>query len=93
MRVPKKKKKKRAPKVFAPKPALAPRVLRPEAAAVYSGVSEQRLWKHRRDNTGPKFIRLGRGVGYLVDDLNAWLEAQRATGTLARPVRTQVAAS
>ena len=66
-------------------------MLRPEAAAIYTGVSEQRLWKHRRDGTGPKFIRLGRGVGYLVDDLDRWLEEQRATGTIPRPVRKAVA--
>ena len=80
-------KTKRKPKEYAPKPALAPRVLRPAPAAIYSGVSKQRLWKHRRENTGPAFLRLGRGIGYLVDDLDRWLEAQRAVGTLPREVR------
>ena len=94
MRVQKTKKKKpRAPKTFAPKPVIAPLVLRPESAATFSGVSEQRLWRHRKDGTGPRFVRMGRSVGYLVPDLTAWLESQRAVGVIPRPVRGQKAAS
>ncbi len=32
-------------------------------------------WRHRR--VGPSFIKMGRKVGYLGEDLNAWLNANR----------------
>lgn len=32
-------------------------------------------WRHRR--VGPSFIRMGRKIGYLGDDLNAWMNANR----------------
>lgn len=32
-------------------------------------------WRHRR--VGPSFIRMGRKIGYLGKDLNAWMNANR----------------
>lgn len=32
-------------------------------------------WRHRR--VGPSFIRMGRKIGYLGEDLNAWMNASR----------------
>jgi predicted DNA-binding transcriptional regulator AlpA len=38
------------------------------------GVSEPTLFRHRRDGTGPKFIRLSaRRVGYRHSAVEAWL--------------------
>jgi prophage regulatory protein len=38
------------------------------------GVSEPTLFRHRRDGTGPKFIRLSaRRVGYRQSAVEAWL--------------------
>lgn len=32
-------------------------------------------WRHRR--VGPSFIKMGRKIGYLGEDLNAWMNANR----------------
>jgi predicted DNA-binding transcriptional regulator AlpA len=48
------------------------------------GVSEPTLFRHRRDGTGPKFIRLSaRRVGYRHSTVQAWL-SQREQHTLLR---------
>jgi predicted DNA-binding transcriptional regulator AlpA len=41
------------------------------------GISEPTLFRHRRDGTGPKFIRLSaRRVGYRHSAVEAWLDLQ-----------------
>lgn len=57
-------------------------------AARYIGMSEQflrqdRMNGPRRNRTiGPPFIKIGRSVRYLVDDLDNWLHAHRVCRTL-----------
>jgi predicted DNA-binding transcriptional regulator AlpA len=56
----------------------ARRILRTPEAATYCGVSPSTLEKRRLTGNGPRFIRLGgRSVGYTLDDLNRWIDAQR----------------
>jgi predicted DNA-binding transcriptional regulator AlpA len=41
------------------------------------GISEPTLFRHRRDGTGPRFIRLSeRRVAYRKSDVEAWLAAR-----------------
>jgi len=41
------------------------------------GLSEPTLFRHRRDGTGPKFIRLSaRRVAYRRSDIEAWLRSR-----------------
>lgn len=41
------------------------------------GISEPTLFRHRRDGTGPRFIRLSeRRVAYRKSDVDAWLAAR-----------------
>jgi predicted DNA-binding transcriptional regulator AlpA len=47
------------------------------------GISEPTLFRHRRDGTGPSFIRLSeRRVAYRRSDVDAWLAA-RTTDRIA----------
>jgi predicted DNA-binding transcriptional regulator AlpA len=57
--------------------SIPARVLPTREAAVYCGSSESTFEKKRLDGTGPPFIRItARRVGYLVDDLDRWLDAK-----------------
>jgi predicted DNA-binding transcriptional regulator AlpA len=59
------------------------RAFREPEAADYIGMSESflrqsRMDGHRENRTpGPPFVRIGRAVLYLKDDLDRWLEASR----------------
>jgi predicted DNA-binding transcriptional regulator AlpA len=47
------------------------------------GVSEPTLFRHRRDGTGPKFIRLSaRRVGYRHSAVEAWLRQREQHSSL-----------
>jgi predicted DNA-binding transcriptional regulator AlpA len=52
-------------------------------AARYVGMSQSYLRQSRMDGDrenrtpGPRFLKIGRSVRYLVDDLDAWLEQFR----------------
>ena len=47
------------------------------------GVSEPTLFRHRRDGTGPKFIRLSaRRVGYRHGAVEAWLREREQHSSL-----------
>jgi len=52
-------------------------------AACYIGMSRSFLRQDRMDGpragrtTGPQYIRIGRSIRYLKEDLDAWLEAHR----------------
>jgi predicted DNA-binding transcriptional regulator AlpA len=57
-------------------------VLRPKAAAAYTGLAESTLAKGRLYGWGPPFVRLGlRLVGYRLNDLDAWLSSRARTST------------
>jgi hypothetical protein len=48
--------------------------------AAFLGVTEATLadWRYRR--RGPAFVKVGRLVRYRPEDLDVWLDAQRAAG-------------
>jgi predicted DNA-binding transcriptional regulator AlpA len=53
------------------------RVLRTPTAAEYIGLAVSTLEKFRLTGEGPKFVRIGvRAVGYLVEDLDQWLQGR-----------------
>lgn len=62
---------------------IRPRAINTREAAQYMGLSQEflrqaRSYGDRNGRTpGPRFIRIGRKVMYLVDDLDRWLEARR----------------
>jgi predicted DNA-binding transcriptional regulator AlpA len=65
---------------------MAHRVLRTKGAAEYVGLKTPTLEKFRLRGEGPTFVRLGaRHVGYLVEDLDRWLEGRRSTSTSDAP--------
>ena len=74
-----------APSTEAPlhEELICPRGLSEELAATYSGVSVSALRKARMDGgrichlPPPPYVRLGRKVIYLIDDLDHWLESNR----------------
>ena len=43
-------------------------------------VSIAALRKWRREGTGPRFLKLGRLVRYLLSDVDAWLDSQTFAG-------------
>ena len=57
------------------------KVMSVEEAASYMRRSESFLNKLRCSGGGPAFVRIGRRIGYLQDDLDAWLVAQRRRST------------
>lgn len=59
------------------------RVYRPRDAADYLGLAESTLAKRRLfGGNAPPYVSLGgRAVGYLKEDMDAWLESQRRQNT------------
>ena len=57
---------------------MTPRILRTNAAAEYVGLAAGTLEKMRTLGTGPRFLKLGRAVGYDIRDLDAWLDPKQA---------------
>lgn len=56
--------------------------MNPRDAAAYIGLAPATLAKIRCiSNDGPPFIRLGRKIMYRQSDLDAWLDARKATST------------
>ena len=55
--------------------------LKPKSAAAYVGWSESRLAKSRVWGDGPAYIKMSRSVAYRIEDLDAWLLANRRTST------------
>jgi predicted DNA-binding transcriptional regulator AlpA len=49
------------------------------ALAALLGVPERTLTQWRYKRTGPAFVKVGAGVRYRSDDVEAWLDAQRVT--------------
>lgn len=49
-------------------------------------LSESHLHKLRVRGGSPTFVRLGRAVRYRAEDLDAWVNARRATSTSAPPL-------
>ncbi len=61
------------------------RILRTRKAASYVGLSASTLEKMRLSGDGPRFVRLGRVVGYDVQDLDAWIDQRRAQTSRPEP--------
>jgi predicted DNA-binding transcriptional regulator AlpA len=60
------------------------RVLRAADAATYVGLRPVTLEKFRVTGEGPRFIKLtGRAIGYVREDLDAWIEERRRQSTSA----------
>jgi len=53
------------------------RIVRTAEAAEYVALSPATLEKMRATGAGPRFIRMGRAIGYDLRDLDAWLDHQR----------------
>ena len=61
-------------------------LLRPPEASSYIGLSVSTLAKQRLRGDGPKFIRLSpRAIGYLIADLDKWLDEKHFTSTSEYP--------
>jgi predicted DNA-binding transcriptional regulator AlpA len=63
----------------APKPMPPAEYLDTKQAAAYLGLSHQflEIARHRRDGSGPHYLKLPRAVRYRRDDLDAWMEQHR----------------
>jgi len=59
-------------------------ILNTAQAAKYIGRSKSTLEKWRVYADGPVFVTQGSSVGYLVDDLDDWLDRGRASRTSER---------
>lgn len=57
------------------------RILRTPDAASYVGLAASTLEKARLTGWGPRYVKLGRIVGYDVQDLDRWLEARKRGST------------
>lgn len=55
--------------------------LRVKEAALCLGLSASTLNKWRTQGRGPRFVKLGRVIGYLATDLDAWLQDQTRSST------------
>jgi predicted DNA-binding transcriptional regulator AlpA len=51
-------------------------ILRPKAAAEFLGNAEQTLARWRHEGFGPKFVKIGRLVGYRKSDLERWIASR-----------------
>jgi predicted DNA-binding transcriptional regulator AlpA len=58
----------------------SPRAMSETELARRISVSTAVLRKWRREGNGPRFLKLGRLVRYLVSDVDAWLEARSFDG-------------
>jgi predicted DNA-binding transcriptional regulator AlpA len=73
---------------------VTPRVLRNRQAATYVGLRPATLEKMRVIGYGPRFVRLGRAIGYRIDDLDEWLASRRFRSTTeADAAKTQLVRS
>ena len=61
-------------------PVDQPEILSERQVARWLGLSEPTLFRHRRDGTGPTFIRLSaRRVGYRRSAVEVWLSQRERT--------------
>lgn len=57
--------------------SLAKEIMTEREVSIWLGLSEPTLFRHRRDGTGPNFIRLSeRRVAYRKADVEAWLRSR-----------------
>lgn len=67
---------------------IAPRAVSEEYAARYLGISQSSLRKGRMTGrrsaqmSSPPFVKMGRRVVYLIEDLERWLQVQRNENAL-----------
>ena len=66
------------PHPHSPNTPVTPRALTEADAASYIGLSRSYLRASRLGRgDGPPYVRAGRAVRYLLDDVDRWLEARR----------------
>ena len=60
--------------------------MRPQDAAMYLSLSQNRLAKLRLEGSGPIFCKVGRSVTYRREDLDAWLASlcRRSTSDVGK---------
>lgn len=56
-------------------------LLKPEGAAERLGLSKSTLAKMRLSGEGPPYVKLGRRVGYILADLDEWVQSKRHRST------------
>jgi len=74
------------------KPAVFPAMLRTREAAEYCGSSASTFEKLRLTGGGPIYSKIGRRVVYSLQDLDAWLAANRRKSTSDTKQQTSAAA-
>ena len=57
---------------------LCRQLLTTREAATFLGITVHELNELRRTKTGPDWVKLGRTIRYIPDDLNWWLEQRSA---------------
>lgn len=73
----------------------AQRALTEKQAAAYIGMSRSFLAQSRMDGLranrtpAPPYIRIGRSVRYLLDDLDGWLDQFRKLNQINQPLETK----
>lgn len=60
---------------------LNPTMFNAERAAKRLGLSKSTLAKMRLSGNGPPYVKLGRRVGYLLSDLDEWVESNKFHST------------
>ncbi len=65
--------------------------MRGKEASLYVGLSEPFLKKLRSIGGGPQYIKLGRAVRYLREDLDRWLQENRRQNTVNAPQKQKTA--
>jgi len=70
---------------------IQPRTLKDSDAAQYIGMSESwlRQSRMRGSQEAPPYIKIGRSIRYLRDDLDAWLQEHRQPEDSSRSSRDQ----
>jgi hypothetical protein len=71
---------------------VLPTAMRPPKAAAYLDTTEQSLAHMRHLGSGPVFVKAGRVVLYLREDLDAWLRSNRRRSTSDSGVHAMAAA-
>lgn len=56
-----------------------------EQAALHLGLSKSTLAKMRLNGSGPDYVKLGRRVGYVQDDLDKWVMSHKFRSTSEYP--------
>ena len=73
-------------KAFAPR-GTRERTLNEQEAAAFLGCSTKKMQKMRQDGTGPAYLKDGRQIGYIPQDLRNYRRSCRVNSTSQADVR------